>query len=112
MAQFTEVDPDQYSVTTNFPNGWVQTAPGIQVNPNEPYAVAVQSGQIVTGVDIGFHRVHDQIWATLWEDLDGDNVLDDGEQALAGPLALIPCMLCYAASLWWFGRVLERTHQK
>ena len=29
-----------------------------------------------------------------------------------GPLALIPCMFCYAVSLWWFGRVLERTPEK
>jgi len=72
-------DAGTYVVDEVLQQGWIRTAPASGV-----YVITLAEGEIVTGKDFGNQPLPGTIEGVKWHDVNGDGVMDDGEQPLAG----------------------------
>ncbi|WP_179372670.1 SdrD B-like domain-containing protein [Nitrosopumilus ureiphilus] len=78
---FMDLIPDTYTVSEVLPDFSIQVFP----LDNQPHIVPLSLGQIITGIDFQNEFVGpSEIHGTVWEDVDGDEFVDAGEQRFAG----------------------------
>jgi len=80
---FSDLSADTYVVRTVIPAGWVQTEP----SGGQPITIFLSNGQDVEDTNFGTHIVPGQtgdISGVVYDDTDGDGVLDAGEVGTTG----------------------------
>lgn len=76
---FSNLGPDDYTVSENLITGWIQTFPP----QNGTYLVTMTSGAQITGKDFGNFALG-KISGYKWNDLNGNGAWDQGEPTISG----------------------------
>ncbi len=76
---FSNLGPDDYTVSENLVTGWIQTFPP----QNGTYLVTMTSGAQITGKDFGNFALG-KISGYKWDDLNGNGAWDQGEPTISG----------------------------
>lgn len=74
------LDPGTYQIRQVLPDGWAQTIPA----DNAPRTITVKADATPDTVVFGSRDTHGVITATVFRDLNGDGVRQDGEPGIAG----------------------------